>query len=683
MFETLKDKVSARFEQMQANGATLFDTSVNRDKIWEAYYNAFPEGEQQEHNCNCCKAFIRQAGGVVTIDPVTFEIGTIWDVEDIPAHYEPSVAALRDYVKRCAIVGLYYHENLQVGTDKSPDPKRQVVWRHFMVKLPKAIQDKDGSMLRKSADLREARGVFRRALEEFKIEDVATVLELVDQGSLYRGNEDRHTLLGWHGALAEYKALPEGQRENWLWLEATKRQPAFLKARNSTIGELMIALSEGKSLDAAVGAYEKMKAPANYKRPTALVTPRMIDEAKKTLEGLNLLSALDRRRLDNRDLSAANALFVYRPVASAKDVFSELKGAAPVNVKTLDKVEEISINDFVEKVLPKAKSLRVLFENQHLTKLMTLTGPQDPDAKNMMKWDNSFGWSYTGGVADSLRERVSNLGGRVDGVLRFSHTWNYDGLNQSLMDLHVFMPGYIRRDSSAAEVHDHYPSSRRVGWNKRNDPSSGGVQDVDFTQPPGKEVPVENITFPSVAKMPEGVYTFKIHNWALRQPTKSGFQAEIECGGEVHQYHYPKALGHKEWITLAEVTLKAGVFTINHILQPATAAQTKWGITTGTWRQVNAITLSPNYWTKPTGNKQWYFLLEGCVSDEKTRPFYNEFLCDELSKDRKTMEILGSKIEVLPAAGAELSGLGFSETTRSSLYVEVEGTFRRVVKLMF
>ena len=33
-------------------------------------------------------------------------------------------------------------------------------------------------------------------------------------------------------------------------------------------------------------------------------------------------------------------------------------------------------------------------------------------------------------------------GGRIDGVLRFSHSWNYEGMrNGSLMDLHVFMPG--------------------------------------------------------------------------------------------------------------------------------------------------------------------------------------------------------------------------------------------------
>jgi hypothetical protein len=98
---------------------------------------------------------------------------------------------------------------------------------------------------------------------------------------------------------------------------------------------------------------------------------------------------------------------------------------------------------------------------------------------------------------------------------------------------------------------------------------------------------------------------------------------------------------------------------------------------------VKAITLSPNHWDKPTGNKHHFFLLEGCVSDEKTRGFYNEFLCDKLKDHRKVTELLADKCEVLPADGAELSGLGFTDSERNHLMVEVEGAFERVVKVLF
>jgi hypothetical protein len=146
-------------------------------------------------------------------------------------------------------------------------------------------------------------------------------------------------------------------------------------------------------------------------------------------------------------------------------------------------------------------------------------------------------------------------------VFRFSHSWNNPGQrNASLMDLHVFMPGSGVNAENG--VHDNYGNNQRVGWNNRNHAVSGGVQDVDYTSPaPEGYVPVENITFPTLARMPDGEYICKIHNWQYRTPTTGGFLAEIEFGGEVFQYENTKPLKNKEWITVAVVTLKNGAFS--------------------------------------------------------------------------------------------------------------------------
>lgn len=51
--------------------------------------------------------------------------------------------------------------------------------------------------------------------------------------------------------------------------------------------------------------------------------------------------------------------------------------------------------------------------------------------------DNNFSWAYTGGITDSIKERVKQAGGNVDGELRISLSWfNFDDL-----DLHVIEPG--------------------------------------------------------------------------------------------------------------------------------------------------------------------------------------------------------------------------------------------------
>lgn len=57
---------------MSATG--LFMTNIDKDALWDLYLSSFPAGtnplyrERTEHDCTCCKQFIRNIGGVVTID---------------------------------------------------------------------------------------------------------------------------------------------------------------------------------------------------------------------------------------------------------------------------------------------------------------------------------------------------------------------------------------------------------------------------------------------------------------------------------------------------------------------------------------------------------------------------------------------------------------------------------------
>jgi hypothetical protein len=353
--------------------------------------------------------------------------------------------------------------------------------------------------------------------------------------------------------------------------------------------------------------------------------------------------------------------------------------ANPLNTKKdEERAEDIGLDAFVEQVLPVTTSMEVLLKGEHRGNLMSLTAPVHPEPKRLFRWQNDFAWSYSGNVADSyLRKQVQSLGGRVDGVLRFSHMWNHEKRNASLMDLHVFMPGiYTHQDG----CHNMYPSCQRVGWNMRNDWKSGGAQDVDYVTPaPEGYIPVENITFPSLDGLQDGEYVFKIHNWDLRQPTQGGFRAEIEFAGRIFQYDHPEPLQHKEWVTLAVATLKGGVFTIEHKHAVGTSAQNAWGLTTEQYIKVDAVMLSPNYWgDNAVGNKHTFFVLAGAKNDEHTRGIYNEFLHSRLEPHRKVFEVIGDKTKCQPTDG-QLSGLGFSSTKRANILVRVkQGAKQRV-----
>jgi hypothetical protein len=204
---------------------------------------------------------------------------------------------------------------------------------------------------------------------------------------------------------------------------------------------------------------------------------------------------------------------------------------------------------------------------------------------------------------------------------------------------------------------------------------SGGVQDVDYTPAaPEGYVPIENITFPDLGKMPEGTYVCKIHNWSLRPPTQGGFKAEIEFDGQVFEYEVDRPLKNKEWVTVAEVTLSKGKFSIEHKLPTTSSSREKWGVPTQAPVKVQTVLLSPNHWENAggVGNKHWFFILDGCRVDEEVRGIYNEFLVGDLEPHRKVFEILGSKTKC-PPTDKQLSGVGFSETRSDKVVAIADG----------
>lgn len=666
-FEGIKPLITAQFDALK--GGKLFNVVYDRDEIVNVYLNAFATPElRQDHNCSACKSFIRQVGGMVALGANGARM-TLWDLnmDKVPNILRDSVKALADFVKSKPVDGLFFHDMPSAGVDKNLDKETGIIWEHFYLKIPKCyVNDKNNTLGKASAELRETKNVLMRGLETITDDAVDSVLELIAQSSLYRGNEHEASVKKFQSIKAAFKrtpAKPAEKRDAFCWMTAGTESAAVCRIRNTSIGTLLVDISEGTDLDAAVRKFEAMVAPANYKRPTALVTPRMVEAAKTRLTELGLISALSRRRLDSRDLTAAHALFVYRPEKATKDIFDLAMADQPIDTKTLSKVEKVSIGDFLEKVLPTAKSVKVLVEREHFGNFVTLTGATESDAANLMKWGNSYAWSYSGGVADSIKEKVKLAGGKVDGWMRVSLGWH----NGDDLDLHMQCP-----TAYAGTEHVYFGHKQgSQAWLDVDMNVGFNINSVD---------PVENITCNK--QLTPGSYTVYVSQYNRRSSADQGYDVEIEVNGDKHTFGATK---NNENIQITFTVQQDGTVVFPHSKATKTSCNSvvKWGVKTGQFRKVNAITLSPNHWDKPVGNKHWFFLLEGCMSDEATRPFYNEFLTEELAKDRKTTEVLAGKIQVEPAAGVELSGLGFSETLRNRIYAEVEGKFKRTIEIVF
>lgn len=655
----------------------LYVVDVSDEVIKDVYLNSFPEGTNpvyltnSEHDCSCCKQFIRNIGKLVAIK--NGRRMTVWGVGGLPYPYDVVAAALDELVMSAPIKTVFRTSERQFGkgeTRQILDSGKVKKWDHFEGRVGNKHHCSDPAARRSSIE--SSMQVFRRGMEELSLSAVESVLDLIKDNNLYRGEEHKTALTGFRKLKKAYDKAKD--KDVFLWENINDRSARF---RNSVIGSLVIDLSKGESLDKAVRMFESKVAPHNYKRPKALITPKMIEAAMETLRELDLESSVERRFAKIDDVNVNDVLFVDNSVQGQMKggleslLMEEVKPKKP-NFK---KATKVSIDDFMSSIVPNAKSIHVSLENKHMGNFVSLTAPQHEDSGRLFKWNNDFAWAYDGDITDSdLRAAVQERGGRVDGVFRFSHMWNYDKRNASLMDLHVFMPGNSAKPSSKQEVHDNYGNHERVGWNNRNHYTSGGSQDVDYTKAaPEGYVPVENITFPSTSRLKDGEYVCKIHNWQLRAPNMGGFKAEIEINNTVYTYEYDKPLKNKEWITVAVVTLKNGVFSIDHKLPEASVtSQDKWGVKTNSLVKVQTIMYSPNFWgDNEEGNKHWFFILEGCKNEEPVRGFFNEYLNGNLTKHRKVFEVLADKTKC-EVTDNQLSGVGFSSTKKETLNVIVD-----------
>lgn len=667
-FPTFSRAVHARYAELAKR--ELYITNVG-DELFERYMLAYPAGtnpifrKRAVYDCAACKQFIRRLGKLVGIRDN--RIVTVWGDLDLPQPFKGVADALDTAVRASKIQGVFRSKERKYGEEYNYDPETSDRFDHFWGEVSDHHHTADPGA--QSGEKMAIYQVLNRGLLEIRESDLVMVLDLIGANDLYRGEEFRPAVEGFLELMRQFKAAGNAD-ELFVWANLDNK---FAKFRNTAIGSLLIDLSEGKELENAVRAYEAKVAPENYKRTSSPITTTMVEQAVKTLTDLGLSEAIHRRYARFSDINVNDVLFVDNDTRGQmkNSVVALLEGSVKQTPPNLNHAIPIAADEFVATILPKAKSLEVFVENRHQGNFVSLTGADGPE--RLFKWPNNFAWSYKGELADSeLRKQVQSRGGRVDGVLRFSHRWNYDKRNTSLMDLHVFMPG---SGTHVDGCHDTYPGQcHRVGWNRRTDPASGGVQDVDYTEAaPRGYVPVENITFPSLDRLPNGEYTFKIHNWSLRQPTEGGFQAEIECGGQVYQYEMTRPLKSKEWVTVATATLKDGRFTVNHKLETSSISRDVWGVKTEALVPVASVMHSPNHWgDNKVGPKHLILALRGCKNPDSTRGIYNEFLRSDLEKHRKVFEVLGSKTKCA-YSDDQVSGVGFTAARGDTVTVVVDG----------
>ena len=644
MFTDFSKKTKSNFDSL--SNYELFQTEPM--DIFGTYLSAFPEGsnpiyrDKTYHDCNCCKRFIRNVGNLVAI--VDGKKKTIWECSDLPYPYDVVAKRMDDVVKQLPITGVFRTKEKTFGDKFTFDFKEgnPSTWDHFYGDIKTRHINNTPDKVR--GEINTSAQVFSRGLSELKLVAVDTVIDLINQGSIYRGEEFMNSVKEFRRVLAGYQTSDD--KDLYVWANIDSPAARF---RNTAIGTLVQDLSSNVPVEDAVKMFESKVAPTNYKRSSSIITKKMIDDALKTLSGLGLENAVHRRFARMSDISVNDVLFVDNSnINKMKPVKEDLRAALISDIVSKPKKSNntgISINDFVKSILPSAHTIEAMVKNRNLSNFVSLTAPEQENTGKLFKWKNDFAWSYDGEVADSIKQRVKKAGGNINAALRVSLAWtNYDDL-----DLHAVCP----------DGHIYYGNKSTI-------------LDVDMNAGGGhSRKPVENLSW---VKPRDGKYNIYVNQYNKRETKDVGFTMEIENNGSISQFYYnPSVSGNVDCFTFE---ISKGIMTnftvIDKKLIGGDISAEKWGVKTETFVPVSIVMNSPNHWYEAgdVGNKHWFFMLNGCQNPDPARGIYNEFLRGDLEPHRKVFEVIGSKTKCDPTSN-QLSGLGFSAGRNDEVVVKV------------
>jgi len=703
VFTQFAAAVKNQFAKMQSKNGNLFVSKLNGRDLTDLYLSSlegfdpvFRDPNSTTHTCNHCKNFLRRYGNTVSINAAG-EIETMFDnTTEEGDEYHLAAINIGNALRTAGIESEFIEtfDELQVlpyekGVKKSQShfklgvasnikcytqdeaDKFGVVkagetrtFNHFHAVLENKFVNSTGKSV--AALVGESKDLFNLLTKAMKI-SVSTYEEVLD---LIKSN----AILNAETSIANITKIIALKKEmdtntnkvNFTWLKS-KEIGNLCRFINTLIGETIQKLDAGDDIEATILFYNKQADPANYRRASAPVSTKQKEEAQKFFDENGYMESLARRHATMDDINISEIRHVNRNATTSTkpmSLFDSIKtggtGSAGTR-KQFEKCDKITMTKFMEEILPNAERIEILFEGSQKDNLSIITTTVNQYAKPMFSWENNFSWTSKQNLAGKsfIKEAVKAQGGKVDGIFRASLSWAEDEPNNNTdLDLHCIEPSGIE-----------------ISFRNKRSSVTGGNLDVDITQPRydynNKNI-VENITYPNLNQMRDGIYKIFVQVWANRGG--SDFTVEVEFNGQITMFKHTGSYSGAHDIYVCDVRLKNGVFTIDNAHLPFSEDNSKtqkvWNIDTNMFHDVSLVSLSPNYWgDSNVGNRHYFFAIKNCKTDEELRSFHNENLKPEFRAYRGTTELLGAHATVKPSPD-QLAGLMFNATVQESVIVK-------------
>ncbi|QWY83081.1 hypothetical protein [Rhizobium phage RHph_X66] len=402
-FGPFADAVRERFASAIAGGQPLFTSDAT--DLWDEYLNGFDDPiERQNHNCNCCRSFIRHYGGLLVIDDKGVQRSAIWDDDLAPAFFKKAAANLKKAAVRANVNGVFISSDAQWGTPKTGP------WNHFsLVQSNERIhRDRVNTAFQVMAQKKQDFGTLKHGLADYSRDVVASAVNLLESEALYRSEKvigPAKFLLAIHDA---YRGRFKHRHENLIWKAVATAPVGFCTPRSSMIGTLLDDLKDGMSVELVKSRFKTKMDPLQYQRPQAAPSAGNIAVAEKLVEKLGIQNSLKRRFARLEEITT-----IWTPTAPAAapatgGVFGHLtpKNTPAKSDAPVAPLQNITWEKFLRTVVPKALSMEMQMVSTRAAFAAIVTA-EDPDAPPILQWDseekrNPFSWYlYSGGSLPS------------------------------------------------------------------------------------------------------------------------------------------------------------------------------------------------------------------------------------------------------------------------------------------
>lgn len=661
---------SERYEEFEASIQKNLDAAVSGNKklfttnaegLFQTHLTNLPQEKQEHYNCRACRKFIDGFGDLVVVDAQGNKTSAVFNLETTPPMFIESVTAVLKSIEESKITGVFVSNQRTLGQPLTG------VWSHLSLQLPSQFVNR--SVLKDAhqvmAEFRQDFEMTVNATRSYSLDTVEKAITLIQAEVMYRSGRLLENAKWFKEVLVAKDNTNSEQWRNIVWNAVAKAPVGFTHIRSSMIGTLLDDIANGVPMARVQANFEEKM--STFMRSTATPSENALYEAGKTIEKLGLEDSLERRYARFDEIATAwtpkeskvaptrserSAGVFANLVSQAKDADTTPNLDIPAKLMTWEK--------FNESVLPNANKVEVLLDNA--SRFMAMVTAVNPEAENILQWENPFSWYYHGGVDGEMKRRVEQAGGRFeDNEIRATLIWE----TRTDLDIHCITP---------SQGHIYYGNHR----------SGGGHLDVDMNVSGETTKPVENIRWVNGA--PNGTYKFYVHNYTNRKDYNP-FKVELEVGGQIYTFQSDSNRAG-ERIDAFHFDYHNGTVTNMRTQEsPVTVDNAEaWGVEMNQFKEVKAVTYSPNLWTGNNDNSgtHVFFLMDGVQdkSEGKGRGFFNEMLKPELREIRRVLELYTKNSPIQNPDDATACGVGYSKDSEWGLTLRVtEGSSTRMIKI--